>query len=81
MTNRPLFCTRCGGRCAVAEDTRGCMDWGLAVIDEDGVIRPESPQPEGIEAVVEVLRTRAVCQNPDCEYQWALRRRFDPVKI
>lgn len=79
--HRPLLCTRCGGRCAVAEDTEGCVDWGLAVVGEDGVVRPEETEPEGITAVTRILRTRAVCQNPECEYQWTLRRRFDPTKI
>jgi hypothetical protein len=53
----------------------------LVVVDEDDVVRPEGAKPEGITAVTQVLRTRAVCQNPGCEYQWTLRRRFDPVKI
>jgi hypothetical protein len=81
MTSQPLACTRCGSPCAVAEDTEGCVDWGLAFIGEDGTVRPQSPDPEGITAVVRILRVRACCTNPECRHQWALRRRFDPTTI
>lgn len=77
-TGERLTCTRCGSWCGIAEDTEGCIDWGLAVIGDDGVVRPQHPDPEGVTAVVRSLRVRAVCENPECRYQWTLRRRFDP---
>lgn len=79
MTHRPLLCTRCGDRCAVAEDFTGYADWGVAVIDEEGIVRPALQHVDIYRG--EPFRTRAVCQNPECEYQWTLRRRFDPVKL
>jgi hypothetical protein len=80
-SGRLLGCTQCGSPAAVAEDTEGCVDWGLAVVDEDGVVRPQSTDPEGVTAVTNILRVRACCTNPGCEYQWTLRRRFDPTRI
>lgn len=76
MTPKPLTCPRCGSQCGVAEDVEGCVDWGLAVVGDDGVVRPVTDQPEAITAVTRTLRARAVCDNPDCGYQWTLRRRF-----
>lgn len=80
LPRRPLTCTHCGSRCGVVEDTEGCVDWGLAVVDEDGVVRPQRPEPEGITAVVRILGVRAVCENPECQHQWKLQRRFDPAQ-
>jgi hypothetical protein len=56
-------------------------DYGLAVVDHDGVVRPA----EGLEGVhhehATKVRTRACCTNRKCEYQWALRRPFEPVPL
>lgn len=81
MTGQPLACTRCGSQCGIAEDTEGCVDWGPAVVGEDGVVRPQGSEIEGITGVVRVLRVRACCLNPECLHQWTLRRRFDPTAI
>ena len=78
MTARPLTCTRCGAPCGIAEDMEVMADYGLAVVGEDGVVRPA----EGLIGVhhehATPLRARACCTNPECGHQWTLRRRFDP---
>lgn len=76
--SRPLLCTRCSSPCAVAEDVNAYIDWGLAVIDADGVVRPAVKAFEfhGNDP----FRVRAVCQNGNCRYQWTLRRGFDPER-
>jgi hypothetical protein len=79
MTNRPLPCTRCGSQAGVAEDYEGHADWGLAVIDDDGVVRPASQQVEIFNG--EPVRVRAVCSNDECGHQWTLRRRFEPTAL
>jgi hypothetical protein len=62
------------------EDTYGSIDWGPAVVDDDGVVRPQFPDPEdGYQLIVYdggISRTRAVCANPECLHQWTLRRSF-----
>lgn len=81
MADRPLLCTRCGNQCGVAEDVESCIDWGPAVIAEDGTVRPQYPDSkDGYQEVwnaVKTLRTRAFCVNPECRHGWTLRRRFD----
>ncbi|MEU9014284.1 hypothetical protein AB0D12_31845 [Streptomyces sp. NPDC048479] len=81
MSTRPLACTKCGSQCGVAEDTEGCIDWGPAVIADDGTVRPQYPDAEdgyqAVTAVVRTLRVRAFCVNPECRHQWTLRRRLD----
>lgn len=83
MPTRLLTCTRCGSPCAVAEDTRGLIDWGPAVIGADGVVRPQYPDPadeyQTVTHDIGITNTRAVCSNPECGHQWTLRRRFDPT--
>ncbi|WP_328336800.1 hypothetical protein [Streptomyces violaceus] len=83
MTIRPLLCTKCGSQCGVAEDVESCIDWGPAVIADDGTVQPEYPKAEdGYQEVwnaVKTLRTRAFCINPECRHGWTLRRRFEPV--
>ncbi|GGJ87142.1 hypothetical protein GCM10011583_18360 [Streptomyces camponoticapitis] len=80
---RPLACTRCGQQCGVAEDVESCIDWGPAVVGDDGIVRPQYPDAEDgyqeVWSVVRPLRRRAFCVNPDCRHQWTLRRYFDPV--
>ena len=45
MTARPLLCTRCGSQISIVEDTYGRIEWGPAVVDDDGVVRPQYPDP------------------------------------
>jgi hypothetical protein len=84
VTARPLLCTRCHSPVAVAEDARSLIDWGPAVVDADGVVRPQYPDPaddyQSITYDVDHGRARAVCSNPKCGHQWTLRRRFDPER-
>jgi hypothetical protein len=63
---------------AVAEDVHAYLDWGTAVIDADGVVRPAVKSFEFFTA--DPFQARAVCQNADCRYQWKLRRKFDPER-
>ncbi|MFF7130022.1 hypothetical protein [Streptomyces sp. NPDC008240] len=82
MSAHPLPCTKCGSQVGIAEDVESCIDWGPAVIGDDGIVRPEYPNAEdGQQEVwnaVKTLRVRAFCISPECHHQWTLRRRFDP---
>jgi hypothetical protein len=84
VSARPLVCPRCGQQCIVAEDVESCIDWGPAVVDSDGIVRPQFPNPadnqQDVHNAVETLRCRAVCINDACRHQWTLRRRFEPTK-
>lgn len=81
MATRPLLCTRCKSPASVAEDTTGYIDWGPAIVDDDGVVRPQYPDPsDEYQTVVSdagITARRACCTNPACRYQWRLRRRFE----
>ncbi|WP_157874549.1 hypothetical protein [Streptomyces sp. AcH 505] len=61
----------------MAEDVTGHNDWGLAVVDSDGTVRPAEQHMEFYKG--DVVRIRAVCVNPRCRHQWTLRRRFEPT--
>ena len=76
--SRALLCTRCGQPAGVAEDVNAYIDWGAAVIDPDGVVRPAVKSFEFFAA--DPYQARAVCQNTDCLHQWKLRRKFDPER-
>jgi hypothetical protein len=76
MADRPLLCTRCGSPVGVAEDVTGHCDWGLAVVDDQGTVRPVKRHMEFHKG--DPVRVRAVCGNPECGHQWTLRRRFEP---
>jgi hypothetical protein len=79
----PLLCTKCSRQCGIAEDVESCIDWGPAVVDSDGIVRPEYPDAkDGHQEVwnaVKTLRVRAFCIAPDCRHQWTLRRQFEPA--
>ncbi|MDX3575942.1 hypothetical protein [Streptomyces sp. FL07-04A] len=83
MNRRALTCTRCGAPVIIAEDISGHLDWGLAVIGDDGVVRREEwdcePRVLMADNSEAVGRPRACCTNPDCRHQWRLRRPFDPA--
>lgn len=83
MTDRPLTCTRCGAPVGIAEDVTGFLDWGLAVIDADGIVRPANPHQTAPVLMADNAdatgRPRACCLNPACRHQWRLRRRFNPA--
>jgi hypothetical protein len=83
VSTQPLLCTKCGNQCGVAEDVESCIDWGPAVVDEDGTVRPQYPDAEdGYQEVWNAqttIRVRAFCVSPSCRHQWTLRRRFDPT--
>jgi hypothetical protein len=76
---RPLLCTRCGSPVGVAEDFVGHADWGTAVIDDNGTVRPARQHVDIYRD--EPVRTRAVCGNDDCGHEWTLRRRFEPEAL
>lgn len=76
MTSRPLLCTRCGSPAGVVEDATALADWGLAVVDDDGNVRPAVQRMEFHRG--DPVRTRAVCTNDECGHQWTLRRHFIP---
>jgi hypothetical protein len=81
MSPRPLLCTKCGSQVGVAEDVESCIDWGPAVVTDDGAVRPQYlDASDGYQEVwnaVKTLRVRAFCIKDDCRHQWTLRRRFD----
>jgi hypothetical protein len=78
--SRPLTCTRCGAPAGIAEDVTGYLDWGLAVVGDDGIVRPAVPGYEPPTLMADNAdatgRPRACCTNRDCGHQWRLRRRF-----
>ncbi|WP_097964997.1 hypothetical protein OG473_39340 (plasmid) [Streptomyces anulatus] len=74
---RPLLCTRCGDPVGIAEDVNGHVDWGQAVIDTTGTVRPAVQHMEFHAG--DPVRVRAVCHNPACRHQWTLRRAFEPT--
>ncbi|MEU0978489.1 hypothetical protein [Streptomyces griseus] len=79
---RPLACTRCGGQCGVVEDYTLRSDLGPAVINEDGVIQPQSPDTDeefNSKLDPRLIRSRAYCLNRTCGHWWTLRRRVDPT--
>lgn len=77
MTTRTLACTRCGSPCRVAEDVTGYVDWGDAVIDGAGTVRPAVQHMEFYSG--DPVRVRAVCSSASCGHQWTLRRHFEPT--
>ena len=83
MTDRPLVCTKCGSPCEVVEDVTGFLDWGPAVVGDDGIVRPANPAPRppvlSADNAGVTGRPRACCSNAECRHQWTLRRRFDPA--
>lgn len=80
---RPLLCTKCGAHVVITEDITGYLDWGLALLDDDGVVRREEVDCEPRIVMADnsrpAGRPRACCVNPDCGHQWTLRRHFDPT--
>ncbi|MEU8623256.1 hypothetical protein [Streptomyces sp. NPDC048669] len=76
QTLRPLPCTRCGSPCRVVWDYTSVADWGTAVIDSMGTIRPAVQQVEFFKG--DPYRSRAICEDPACRHQWTLRRPFEP---
>lgn len=84
MAERPLLCTRCHSPATIAEDVQGYLDWGPAVIDSKGVVRPADPDYKPVSVMGDngrtVGRPRACCTNRDCGHQWRLRRLFDPIE-
>lgn len=83
MATRPLTCTRCGSPVEIAEDIAGYLEWGPAVIDDNGIVRPANPEqapPTLMSDNADATgRPRACCMNRSCGHQWRLRRRFDPL--
>lgn len=82
MAERPLLCTRCHSPVTIAEDITSYLDWGPAVIDDHGTVRPADPDHTPPPAMADngytVGRPRACCTNRDCGHQWRLRRPFAP---
>ncbi|WP_405149475.1 hypothetical protein OG589_14650 [Sphaerisporangium sp. NBC_01403] len=78
-----LKCTRCGSRVAICETVEGWLDWGLAVLGDDGVVRPERCEhPPPVMADNSTPKaTYAVCDNTRCGHRWKLRRRFDSASL
>jgi len=80
--SKPLTCTRCGTQVAVVDDTRGLIDHGPAVVDQEGTVHPDPNHADAGEypqnTTVMASATRAVCTAKGCGHSWRLRRRFDP---
>ncbi|MFH8483570.1 hypothetical protein [Streptomyces sp. NPDC018055] len=83
VTTKPLLCTKCGEPVELAEDVIGYLDWGPAVVSDDGTVRLANPnwQPPVLMADNSraIGRPRACCVNRACGHQWRLRRPFDPT--
>ena len=75
----PLACPKCGSQAAVVERVLGTLDWGLAVVGHDGVVRPaKHKEPPAVMADnASPVGVWAVCDARACGHQWKLRRRFD----
>lgn len=78
VASRPLRCTKCAGQVSVVEDVSGVVDWGLALVDDDGTVRPAVQYMEFQRG--DPIRARAVCTDSECGHEWTLRRRFDPLR-
>lgn len=83
MTERVLLCTRCRYPALVVEDVTGQLDWGYAVIDDTGTVRPADKDHRPPVLMSDnsdtTGRPRACCTNTECGHQWRLRRPFDPT--
>jgi hypothetical protein len=79
----PLGCPRCGSPSSIAEDVIGYLDWGDAIVGDDGIVRPAGHEPQPPTVMADnsetVGKPRGCCNNPDCRHQWRLRRKFDPT--
>jgi hypothetical protein len=68
----------------VVEDVTGYLDWGTAVIDDNGIVRPADPDafPPYLTAdnAEASGHPRACCESRECGHQWRLRRKFDPTR-
>jgi hypothetical protein len=77
-TKEALRCTQCGEQVSIVEVVEGFLDWGPAVVDDQGVVRPQ--EASGALSLDEWNSTPkgayAHCDNRKCGYRWKLRRRF-----
>jgi len=77
----PLACTACGVPVVVVEMVTGYLDWGRAVVCQDGVVRPVGPVDPPVVMADSSATTGvyAQCEDRRCDHRWKLRRRFDPL--
>lgn len=76
MSARRLPCTQCGEQVNVVEVVTGFVNWGAAVVDEDGTVRPAVQHMEFYKG--DPIRVRAACSAEGCGHAWTLRRHFEP---
>lgn len=82
MPAQPLTCTKCGHPVEVVEYVETIVDYGPAVIDERGIVRPVGEvDPYGSKQDSEEIRAVAVCLDRTCRNRWTLRRKFDPIPL
>lgn len=85
MNVRPLRCPRCCSSAAVVERVTARLEWGLAVVGPDGVVRPMDPDAQPPYVTAENAEGAPVpygcCDSADCRHQWRLRQRFDPSAL
>jgi hypothetical protein len=85
MTARPLRCPRCGSAAAVIERVTAVLDWGLATIGADGVVRPVGRDAQPPCAMADNAEGAEIpygrCDDSECLHQWRLRQRFDPTAL
>lgn len=82
MIARVLRCTKCSGPTEVIEYVETIVDYGPAVIDGNGVVRPVvSRDTYGDKEHWLPLRAIAICLSSNCRYRWVLRRKFDPIPL
>ena len=79
-TEAPLTCPKCRSQAAAVEKVLGTLDWGLAVVGHDGVVRPATKRQEPPVVMADnsnPVGVWAICDARACGHQWKLRRRFD----
>ncbi|MEU4574851.1 hypothetical protein [Nonomuraea sp. NPDC023979] len=66
---------------AIVEMVMGWLDWGPAVVGDDGVVRPARVMdpPVVMADNSTTAGTYAHCDNESCQHRWRLRRQFAPT--
>lgn len=67
------------------ERVTAVLDWGLATVGADGVVRPTGHDALPPCAMADNAEGTEIpygrCDDSECLHQWRLRRRFDPTAL